>query len=216
MEPLLAPITSFNQATLYQRLGRYERAMQIYREVEQSSKDFTASDRAHLFANLGALYRRLGDPVQALDIYRAAQKLYSEQHDAAGELTVTKNIGIVYALDMEDLTQAKLFFSSAILLAQRRTTGGKKCKLIFISARHYFGRKTLRMPKRNSILRNHWLPSSVSTEEQWKSLYGVGRIEEQIGNLSAAEQTTVKRWRLDREDPQSTPISGSAVGLLCR
>jgi CHAT domain-containing protein/Flp pilus assembly protein TadD len=180
-------ITSFNQATLYQRLGRYERAMQIYRGVEQSSKDLTASDRAHLFANLGALYRRLGDPYKALDIYRAAQKLYSEQHDAGGELTVIKNIGIVYALDMEDLTQARRYFTSAISLAQKAHNRREE-----MQAHLYLGETLFRskdfVGARSEFDSSKALAAELgTTEEQWKSLYGDGRIEEQMGNLSAAE-----------------------------
>jgi tetratricopeptide (TPR) repeat protein len=185
--PYWRQITSFNQATLYQRLGRYERAMQIYREVEQSSKDLTASDRAHLFANLGALYRRLGDPYKALDIYRAAQKLYSEQHDAAGELTVTKNIGIVYALDMEDLTQAKRFFGSAILLAQKAHNRREEMQAHLYLGETLFRSKDFANAKEEFDSSKSLAAELGTTEEQWKSLYGVGRIEEQIGNLSAAE-----------------------------
>ncbi len=185
--PYWRQITSFNQATLYQRLGRYEHAMQIYREVEQSSKDLTADDRAHLFANLGALYRRLGDPYKALDIYRAAQKLYSEQHDAGGELTVTKNIGIVYALDMEDFAQAKQFFRSAISLAKKANNRREE-----MQAHLYLGETLFRSRDfanaRSEFSASKSLAAELGTaEEQWKSLYGDGRIEEQMGNLSRAE-----------------------------
>src|SRR5581483_6651774 len=80
-------ITAFNRATLYQRLGRYEDALKVYREVEASSHSLTASDRAHLYANLGALYRRLGDPWKAMDTYRLALNLYSTGHDSDGEIS---------------------------------------------------------------------------------------------------------------------------------
>jgi tetratricopeptide (TPR) repeat protein len=112
-------ITNVNRATLFQRLGRYEKALQIYRQVEQSSKTLTANDRAHLSANLGTLYRRLGDPYKALDTYRIAQQLYSGQHDADGEIAVLKNLGIVYALDMEDLARAQTIFKTGLVLAQK-------------------------------------------------------------------------------------------------
>ena len=51
-------VTDFNQATLFQKLGRYEKALEIYRSVESSSKALTPGDRAHIEANLGTLYRR--------------------------------------------------------------------------------------------------------------------------------------------------------------
>jgi tetratricopeptide (TPR) repeat protein len=99
-------ITQINEATLYQRLGRYETALETYKRVEASSHTLSASDRAHMLTNLGALYRRLGDPWKALETYRASAKLYEKQHDADGELSVLKNIGIVYALDQADLKSA--------------------------------------------------------------------------------------------------------------
>jgi tetratricopeptide (TPR) repeat protein len=185
--PYWRQITSFNQATLYQRLGRYERAMQIYRAVEQSSRDLTASDRAHLFANLGALYRRLGDPYKALDIYQAAQKLYSEQHDAGGELTVIKNIGIVYALDMEDLAQARRFFSSAISLAQKAHNRREEMQAHLYLGETLFRSKDFAKARAEFDSSKSLAAELGTTEEQWKSLYGNGRIDEQMGNLSAAE-----------------------------
>src|ERR1051326_5526422 len=112
-------ITKFNQATLLQRLGRYDSAMQVYLEVERSSKTLTGNDRAHFYANLGTLYRRLGDPYKALDSYQTAQKLYSTQHDADGEIAVLKNIGIAYVLDFDDFRQAERIFDSALGLAQK-------------------------------------------------------------------------------------------------
>jgi CHAT domain-containing protein/Flp pilus assembly protein TadD len=181
-------ITNFNQATLLQRLGRYEKALQIYREVDHSSKSLTPSDRAHLYANFGALYRRLGDPYKALDTYRAAQKLYSEQHDAGGELTVLKNIGIVYALDMEDLSQAEKIFGSAIVLAQNTNNRREE-----MQAHLYLGETLLRSdnlsPAKAEFDRAKGIASDLGTaEEQWKSLYGLGKIAEQNSDLVAAEE----------------------------
>ena len=181
-------ITNFNQATLLQRLGRYEKALQIYREVDQLSKSLTPSDRAHLYANLGALYRRLGDAYKALDTYRAAQKLYFEQHDAGGELTVLKNIGIVYALDMEDLSQAQKIFDSAIGLAQNTHNRREE-----MQAHLYLGETLLRADKLSPAKAEFDLAKGIAsdlgtTEEQWKSLYGLGRIAEQNSDLVAAEE----------------------------
>jgi len=181
-------ITSFNQATLFQRLGRYEQALQIYRQVNQSAKDLTAGDRGHLYANLGALYRRLGDPYKALEAYREAQRLYSDQHDAAGELTVLKNIGIVYALDMDDLPQAQKIFGSAIVFAQNAHNRREE-----MQAHLYLGETLFRAGNspqaKGEFARSYSLASDLGTsEEQWKSLYGLGRIAEQGGDLVAAEQ----------------------------
>ena len=180
-------ITSFNQATLFQRLGRYEKALQIYRQVEESSKKLTPSDHAHLFANLGALYRRLGDPYKALDTYKAAQRLYEVEHDVGGELTVLKNIGIVYALDLEDLARARQIFNSAIVL-----TAKTKNRREEMQSHLYLGEILFRSQElsgaRAEFERSRALADELGTaEEKWKSLYGLGKIEEASGNSGAAE-----------------------------
>src|SRR5262249_21657401 len=117
--PYWLQITRFNQATLYQRLGRYQDALAIYREVEASSKRLSESDRAHLYANLGTLYRRLGDPYKAPDAYSQAQQLYERQRDSDGEIAVLKNRGIAYALDLRQLDRAAEIFQTALTLAHK-------------------------------------------------------------------------------------------------
>ncbi|MBI3697368.1 MAG: tetratricopeptide repeat protein [Acidobacteria bacterium] len=61
-----------NLATLYQRLGRDERALELYLQLRKSPLALTASEEARLLGNLGALYRRLGDPIKALALTGAA------------------------------------------------------------------------------------------------------------------------------------------------
>ncbi|MBZ5681082.1 MAG: tetratricopeptide repeat protein [Acidobacteriia bacterium] len=180
-------ITNFNRATLFQRLGRYERTLQIYRQVEASSKTLTAGDRAHLYANLGTLYRRLGDPYKALDAYRLAQQLYSEQHDADGEIAVFKNIGIVYALDMEDLNRAQTIFRNALTLAQKTRNRREE-----MQAHLYLGETLFRshslLAAHNEFNRSRDLANELNTlEEQWKSLYGLGSIADLSGDPAGAE-----------------------------
>src|SRR5215467_6356374 len=59
-------LTTTNLAVLYQRLGQDEKALELYRQVQQSPRALTPSEEAQLYTNLGAMYRRLGDPVKAL------------------------------------------------------------------------------------------------------------------------------------------------------
>lgn len=181
-------LTKFNQATLFQRLGRYTLALRIYREVEASSKTLTPGDRAHLYANLGTLYRRLGDPYKALETFQAAQQLYSKQHDSDGEIAVLKNIGIVYALDLEELARAGKLFRLALALAEKTHNRREE-----MQAHLYLGETLLRSldltGARKEFEKSRSLAGELSTtEDRWKSLYGLGRIEEQSGNPSDAEQ----------------------------
>ena len=180
-------ITEINEATVYQRLGRYQRALEIYQRVEQSSKSLTTGDRAHLLTNLGALYRRLGDPWKALDSYRVALDLYSKQQDADGEISVLKNIGIVYALDQGDLSRAQQFFQRSLARAV-----GTRNQREEMQAHLYLGETLLRKGDvkagqgqfQTALFQARHLGT---TEEQWKALYGAARIEEFTNEPGKAE-----------------------------
>jgi len=180
-------ITRINQATLYQRLGRYQSALEIYRQLGPLSQRLNGSDRAQLLTNLGALYRRLGDPWKALDSYRAALDLYSKQHDSAGEISVLKNIGIVYALDQGDLVKAQQFFARS--LAQARDTHNQREQM---QAHLYLGESLFRkrdLPSGREQFRIALAQARTlgTVEEQWKALYGIGRSEELLGQPEKAE-----------------------------
>lgn len=180
-------ITSFNEATLYQRLGRYETALKIYQQLETSSGKFTPDDRAHLLVNLGALYRRLGDPWEALSTYRSAQNIYARVHDADGRISVLKNIGIVHALDLDDLVRARQIFEQARELANRTKNRREE-----MQAHLYLGETMLRQNLLQSAQREleaAWdlTVTLGTTEEQWKVLYGLGRIAERHGGRTEAE-----------------------------
>ena len=179
-------ITKINQATLYQRLGRYQNALEIYKEIE-TSRGLTPSDRAHMLTNLGALYRRLGDPWKALDSYRAALDLYAHQHDSDGEISVLKNIGIVHALDRGDLDQARQFFQRSLSLAKKTHNQREG-----MQSHLYLGETLLRKKNgkqgQEEFERALAAARSLGTaEEQWKAHYGIGRSEEIAGHPTQAE-----------------------------
>lgn len=180
-------ITQINQATLYQRLGRYQTALEIYKHVQSSSESLSSSDRAHMLTNLGALYRRLGDPWKALDSYRAAAKLYEKQRDADGELSILKNIGIVYALDQQDLQRAERVFRQS--LSQALATKNQREEM---QAHLYLAETLLRKQELNAARDEFTLALGESTElatpeEQWKALYGIAQIEQLSGEIQQAE-----------------------------
>jgi len=180
-------ITRFNQATLYQRLGRYQSALEIYREVEKS-KGLSPSDRAHLLTNLGVLYRRMGDAWKALDAYRAALHLYARQSDSGGEISTLKNIGIVNALDVADLGKARVFFEQALARAQQTDNQRE-----VMQAHLYLGEAKLREGKldesRDELQEALNRAQKLGTmEEQWKALYGLGRLQQKWGRGDRAEK----------------------------
>ncbi|HYU46522.1 MAG TPA: CHAT domain-containing tetratricopeptide repeat protein [Terriglobales bacterium] len=180
-------IIKINEATLYQRLGRYQNALQIYKQVGTSSKSLSASDQAHLLMNLGVLYRRLGDPWKALDSYRSALDLYSKQHDAGEEIQVLENIGIVYALGQNDLGKAQQMFERS--LARAAETNNERQQM---QGHLYLGEILLRKGNlktgRDEYERALAQARKLDTrEEQWKALYGRGRTEELSGEVGRAE-----------------------------
>jgi CHAT domain-containing protein/tetratricopeptide (TPR) repeat protein len=180
-------ITKINEATLYQRLGRYQTALAMYKQVGTSPKGLTASDRAHVLMNLGVLYRRLGDPWKALGSYRSALDLYSQQHNPASEINVLTNLGIVYAMDLGDLETAQEFFRRS--LAQAKGTHDAREEM---QAHLYMGETLLRKNAWQAGLDEFEMALAQArklgtTEEQWKALYGIGRGQELLGQAARAE-----------------------------
>jgi len=180
-------LTDFNMATVYHRLGREDRALEIYRAIQQSPGKLTPGDLAHLSANLGALYRRLGDPLKALESYQEAQRLFAKEHDADGEIGVVKNIGIVKALDLADLNGALRVFDVALTRAVKTNNRQETMQV------HLYRGETLFRLHRIEAARQEFeavesLAESLGTvEERWKSHYGLGRVAAAFGRDADAE-----------------------------
>ena len=180
-------ITEFNQATLFQRLGQYDRALEIYKRIETSTSTMTSSDRAHVEGNLGTIYRRLGDPWKALQAYQNAQSWYAKERDSDGEIGVLKNIGIVYALDLNDLRNARRVFEQVLQLASSRKNRREE-----MQGHLYLGETFLQSQlvtrARSEFDRARRMSEELGTpEENWKALYGLGQSEERLGSTDTAE-----------------------------
>ena len=168
-----------NQAAMHVRLGRYQEALAIYREIEGAGDLHPDEEHAQLLANVGVLYRRLGDPVKALATYDKARALFAGDRHVDGELNVMKNRGIVQALDLALLPDAERTFLQALDLATR---AGNRREMLH--ARLYRG-ETLRLAgqpvrARGDFLTGLALARELQTpEEEWKALYGLGRITQE-------------------------------------
>ena len=182
-------LTIANQAALYQRLGREQKALELYRGLADPAKRMSPSERARLMLNQGVLYRRLGDPVKALALYRDAQALFATDHYADGEIGAWRNIGIAEATDLGDLNAAVAAFTKANNLAQQSSN-----RRGAVQARLYRG-QLLRRQGRQDEAEND-LPQAAPAkgaqaiglmEEQWKVLHELGRIAEERGHASDAE-----------------------------
>src|SRR5216684_3047378 len=168
-----------DMATLFQRLGRDDRALELYEQLRNSPLAVRPSEQARLLANLGVLYRRLGDPVKALQTYRQAQDLYARTQHAHGEIGVLRNIGIVLALDLGDFSGALEAFGRALKLAEQ--TNDRRAGTLA----HLYRGETLFLLNQFDAAKQDFeaaLATSKEREEEWKSLYGLGRVARQAGN----------------------------------
>jgi CHAT domain-containing protein/tetratricopeptide (TPR) repeat protein len=179
--------TLLNLGALYQKIGNYQRALAVNKELEQSPQGLGQRGLAHLYANLGVLYRRLGDPQKALDEYRKAERSYALNHDLDGELGVLKNTGIVLALDLGRLPDALKTFSSAWALAEK--TGNRREAMQSLLYRAETLYRMDRLPEAKKQFDSALAEASDlgTVEEQWKALYGLGRIAERYGDPAVAE-----------------------------
>lgn len=191
-----------NQASLYQRLGRYQQALVLYQQLGRATSEMRPREQAQLLVNLGVLYRRLGDPIKALATYDTARSLFARDRNIDGELGALKNRGIVLALDLTRLDEAERNFSEALAAATR--VGNQRETL---HARLYRGETILR---RGDPARAHGdfaaalaLARELRTpEEEWKALYGLGRTTADAGAAVAGLMQAVRTIEQIRENIQ--------------
>jgi tetratricopeptide (TPR) repeat protein len=174
--PRLRRITVTNLAALFQRVGRDDQAIELYGELRNFPEALTPTEQARLRSNLGDLYRNLGDPAKALETYRVAQNLLTGNEHKQARIRVLTNIGIVQALDMGDLPVAVATFSDALALAEQ--TGDRREAAL---AHLYRGESLYRQG--DAARATHDFEGALTlsrelgaTDEQWKALYGLGRL----------------------------------------
>jgi tetratricopeptide (TPR) repeat protein len=179
-------LTTANIATLYQRLGLDEEALELYRQNSGRPEEMPASEYLQTVLNEGVLYRHLGDPVKALEVYKTSQALFRKARYADGEIGALVNIGIAKAMDLDDLHGALQAFSAALELSQRSSNNRKA-----VQANLYLGevlRRVHRYKEACSHLQAALESAKISglIEERWKALYALGRIAEQTGSPQSA------------------------------
>ena len=186
--PYERQLTSANIATVYQRVGLEGRALDFYKEISSRAQALPANEQAQVLLNEGALYRRMGDPIKALELYSKGQALFRSDRNADGEIGALRNIGIAKAMDLEDFAGALDAFTAALELSKKSSnTRG------LVQASLY----------RGEVLRRLHRPSEAKTdldiafggaqkagliEEQWKSLYALGRTAEDGGATESAAE----------------------------
>lgn len=167
--------SAVNQAALLQRIGRDREALTIYRDLLDRNLPGPAADHAQLLSNLGVIYRRLGDPVKAIELYRQALAGFEKAQHSDGRLGVLKNIAIVQALDLDDLVSARTTLEELSRQAAGANTRERLQARLYLAEAEY-------LQGRFAAAGSHWrdvLTESrtlKATEEEWKALYGLGRL----------------------------------------
>jgi tetratricopeptide (TPR) repeat protein len=172
----LRRITLTNLAALFHLVGHDDQAIQLYGELRNAPEEMKPNERARLLSNLGDFYRRLGDPIKALETYRAAQSLLADNEHKQARIRVLTNIGMVQALDMGDLPLAVATFTDALALAEE--SGDPREAIL---AHLYRGESLYRQGDAGGATRNFEAALAAArqlgtTEEQWRALYGLGRL----------------------------------------
>ncbi len=179
-------LTTANIATVYQRLGLEEQALELYQQISGRPEGMPADEYAHTLLNEGVLYRHLGDPVKALEVYHHSQALFRTARRADGEIGALRNIGIAKAMDLDDLPGALRAFTTALELSQQSSNNREIAQASLHLA------EVLRRLHRYKEATSHLQTALESAkkaglvEEQWKALYTRGRIAEQTGSPQAA------------------------------
>lgn len=186
--PVWRKLTRLNLATLYQRLGNDQRAISIYHEELNNPQDLSDREIAHVLANVGISYRHLGDGAEALKNYHDAETYYARQKDVDGELGVLKNIGIVFGLDLGRLNDALKTFDQAHALAEKTGNQREMMQAVLYRAETLYriGRFAEAGKDFDSALAAAVQLGTV--EEQWKALYGLGKIALQNDQTDLAER----------------------------
>ena len=182
----LKKLTLSNLASLNQRLGADQRALDLYERVATTGA-MQPAEEGQLLVNQGALVRRLGDPVKALALYRQAQAVFARARHRDGEISAWRNIGIVYALDLGDYPRALDAFAAA--LNRARASGNRRGE---VQALLYHG-ETLRRQGRAAEAERELrealagATSAGLVEEQWKAEYALGRVLESAARTADAQ-----------------------------
>jgi CHAT domain-containing protein/tetratricopeptide (TPR) repeat protein len=207
-------VNTANLATLYQRLGQYDKALQLYARLRSTQKTLSPREQAQLIANMGALYRRLGDPVKALEAYKTAQALFAVESDRDGEIAVLKNSGIALALDLGRLDQAAALFEQSLRMA-----GESHNRRQSVQAALYLGETLRRMGRmREAQLQfNQALGAATelnSLEDQWKAQYGLGQVAQAAGQNAAALELYLSAVRAIEAIRSGVDAPSMRVGFL--
>lgn len=181
-------IARVNEAVVLEKLGAYEEALALYRDLLAREGDLDPGLRASIVANVGVLYRNLGDPRRALAAFAEAAALYDRAGDRAGAANVSLNLGIVRHLNLGDREGALKDFRAGLALARESGDRTEEIQDLFYLGRLLFEEGRLDEAERVFSECLARAASSGSAEGRWSAREGLGRIAAARGDLPAARE----------------------------
>jgi tetratricopeptide (TPR) repeat protein len=177
--PRRRQLTIANLATLYQRLGKEQTALELYQQLSESPQAMPVSEQAQLLLNKGVLYRRLGDPIKALELYRQGQALFAKEHHRDGEIGALRNTGTALALDLNDLPGAYKAFLAALQLARESSNGRGIAQAELYRAEVLRRLHQLGEAEKDARSALKISQSAGLVEEQWMAEFALGQVAEE-------------------------------------
>ncbi|HLE84827.1 MAG TPA: tetratricopeptide repeat protein, partial [Thermoanaerobaculia bacterium] len=175
-----------NQGVVLEKVGSYEEAIVLYRELLAGSRGMDPRRRAALLVNAGVIYRNLGDPVSAASSFREAIDVYREAGDLAGLSNAWLNLGLALHLNLERPEEAEEAFRRALRLAEQSGDRSEEIQDLFYLGRLLLERGSL--DAAGEVFRRCLAAAeeSGSAEGRWSAREGLGRIAAARGNLAQA------------------------------
>lgn len=175
----------FNLGVVYERLGAYREALEIYAELLPAANALPPHEHARLLVNAGTLYRNLGDPVRAAEVYERASTIYAAAGDAGGLALAMLNLALVKHHNLGQLSAAESAYRQALELARTAGDRGREMSilvhlghLLLDGGRYDEARATF----------EHCLAQAGegAAAARWSALDGLGRVAAAAGDPAAA------------------------------
>src|SRR5262249_43019044 len=203
-----------NLAAPFPRLGGFEQARGIFHPLGGAPPEPTANAGAPLLGHRGGVSPRRGGPIKALETYRPAPHLVARGSHAQRQIGALRNIGIVLALDLGDLSAALEAFNRALELAEQSHD-----RLQETHAHLYRGETLLRLNQPEGARQDFESALAIAKErrtpeEQWKALFGLGRTAGRAGNGDLARASLQQAIAIIEEARSALQLSSLRAEFL--
>lgn len=221
-------LVRLNRGVVFEKLGAYREALQLYLEMADESERMDPGHRAALKVNLGVLYRNLGDPVTAIASFEEAAEIFRELGDEAALSNALLNLALARHLNLGELETAEADYRKALELARRSGDRSEETQDLF-----YLGELLLEQERLTEarLMFSRGLEvaeASGSAEGRWSALRGLGetafaagRLEEALEHLRQAIEEIERVRASIRQQARRAgyfgdkrPVYGTAVAVL--